>query len=247
MPSERLDKVLVKHEGVRTRSQARDLIKRGQVRVDGRIVTKPGSVVPEHVDICITQDELNYVSRGALKLKAALRYFDYSVQNAIALDVGASTGGFTQMLLEQGAQKVYAIDVGQGQLSERLTQDPKVIYYENQDARTLNQELIPDLVHIITVDVSFISLQQVLPRPFALTTDSAFLIALIKPQFQVGKEGLGKGGIVRDANLKDQAVKTVRAWMDEQSNWEVEDVIPSPITGGGGNEEFLLGARRQPL
>jgi 23S rRNA (cytidine1920-2'-O)/16S rRNA (cytidine1409-2'-O)-methyltransferase len=184
------------------------------------------------------------VSRGAAKLAAALDRFRFPVEGRIALDIGASTGGFTQVLLARGATRVYAVDVGHGQLAPRLASDPRVISLERCDARRLDRALVPEPVGAIVADVSFISLTKALPVPLALAGPGAWLVALIKPQFEAGRAAVGKGGVVRDPAARQQAVQTVRGWVAGQVGWHIADVMPSPIAGGSGNEEFLLGAVR---
>jgi 23S rRNA (cytidine1920-2'-O)/16S rRNA (cytidine1409-2'-O)-methyltransferase len=240
----RLDVALVARSLAATRSQARDLIGRGCVSVGGDVVTKSATLVAESDAVTVADGAADYVSRGALKLAAALEAFGFEAHGRIALDVGASTGGFTQVLLGRGAAKVYAIDVGHGQLHPRLAADARVVSMETCDARRLTRALIPDPVDAIVADVSFISLTKVLPATLALTTAGAWLVALIKPQFEVGPVAVGKGGIVRDSVAREQAVAAVRSWIAAQRGWDVRGVIPSPIPGGSGNREFLLGAAR---
>ncbi len=182
------------------------------------------------------------VSRGGAKLAAALDAFGLDPRHRVALDVGASTGGFTQVLLKRGAEKVYAVDVGHGQLHARLKDDPRVVSLEGCDARSLERATIPEAIAAIVADVSFISLLKALPAALALAMPGAWLVALIKPQFEVGRARIGKRGIVRDASARDAAVEDVSTWLAAQSGWRVVGVIPSPLRGGSGNEEFLLGA-----
>jgi len=184
------------------------------------------------------------LSRGAPKLIAALDHFGYSANDLVALDIGASTGGFTQVLLDRGAARVYAVDVGHGQLHAQLAADPRVVSLEDCDARRLGPTLVPEAVGALVADVSFISLTKALPAPLTLTRAGAWLVALIKPQFEAGRAAVGKRGIVRDPAARQRAVDLVRDWIAEQPNWRVLDVIASPILGGSGNQEFLLGAQR---
>lgn len=243
MSSDRLDKLLVERKAIKTRSRAADFIRRGLVKVDDQVVLKPSFLVSETAHISIEQSDAHYVSRGALKLKAALAHFDYDITGDVALDLGASTGGFTQVLLEQGVEKVYAVDVGHNQLHDDIKKNSKVISLEKQDGRGLNRKIIQEPIDLIVVDVSFISLLKVLKAPLELMKQQAKLIALIKPQFEVGKEGLGKGGVVRDEELRQEAVLTVRNWMEARPDWHVDGVLCSPIAGGSGNQEYLLGAQ----
>jgi 23S rRNA (cytidine1920-2'-O)/16S rRNA (cytidine1409-2'-O)-methyltransferase len=237
----RLDVALVARGFVETRARARDLIKRGMVRVDGAVVTKAGAQIGASAEITVTGDEAGYVSRAALKLIAALETFDFDPAGRVALDVGASTGGFTQVLLERGATGVYAVDVGRGQLHESLAADPRVVSLEQRDARSLTPDDVPEPVDAITVDVSFISLRLVLPHVMRFAAPEAWLVALIKPQFEVGRDHVGKGGIVTDAAAREQAVETVRQILADQG-WRPCAPIPSPMRGQGGNQEYLLGA-----
>jgi 23S rRNA (cytidine1920-2'-O)/16S rRNA (cytidine1409-2'-O)-methyltransferase len=240
----RLDQALVEGGFVATRSRARDAIARGLVRVAGAVASKPGTLVEGGEELVVLPEAgAGFVSRGALKLEAALTAFGYSAEDCVALDVGASTGGFTEVLLASGARRVYAVDVGHDQLHARLRSDPRVVALEGQDARALTRDLVPEPIAAITADVSFIALEKALPKALALAAPGAWLVALIKPQFEVGPKGVGKGGIVRDIGLRDAAVARFSAWLGAQPRWRVEGIVPSPVAGGSGNEEFLLGAR----
>lgn len=238
----RLDQILTAKGLAPTRSRARDLILRGLVRVDGEVQTKPGALITDGSILSVT-GESDYVSRGALKLAAALDQFDFDAAGRVGLDVGASTGGFTEILLKRGALKVYAVDVGHGQLHAKLKDDPRVISLEGRDARTLMREDIPDPVGAIVADVSFISLEKALPAALALAAPGAWLVALVKPQFEAGREAIGKGGIVRDAAVREAQGARIRVWLDQQPGWRSVGLMPSPIQGGSGNEEYLVGAR----
>src|SRR5690606_22364628 len=240
----RLDRLLVARGLVATRSRARDLITRGKVTVDGVSVAKPGLEISEDAEVSISDGANEFVSRGAQKLEAALAHFGYRPSGVTALDIGAATGGFTQVLLEAGARRVYAVDVGRGQLDRSLSDDPRVISLEGTDARTLSKEQIPEPVGAIVADVSFISLTKVLSVPRSFTVPGAWLIALRKPQVEAGREGVGKGGIVRDPADRERAVSIVRAWLAAQAGWFVDGVVASPLLGGSANEEFLIGARK---
>ena len=241
---QRLDLALVARGLVATRAKARDLIARGEVRVDGAIAQKPAMGVRGEQSIDVDTQAAAQVSRGAVKLAAALDRFGLDPAGRIAIDVGASTGGFTQVLLEQGATRVYAVDVGRDQLHASLKDDPRVVALEACDARTLDRAMVPDAIEAIVADVSFISLRKVLPAVLALAAPGCWLVTLVKPQFEVGREGIGKGGIVRDAALRDGALVGVRAWLAQQDGWSVLGDMPSPIEGGSGNVEFLLAAVR---
>jgi 23S rRNA (cytidine1920-2'-O)/16S rRNA (cytidine1409-2'-O)-methyltransferase len=242
--SQRLDLALVERGLVATRAKARDLIARGEVTVDGRAVGKAAMTVREGQAIAVNAEAAAQVSRGVVKLAAALEYFRLDAGGRTALDVGASTGGFTQTLLERGAARVYAVDVGKGQLHATLAADPRVVGLENCDARTLDLMLVPEAVGAIVADVSFISLTKALPAALALAAPGCWLVALVKPQFEVGREGIGKGGIVRDVALRERALGDVRDWLAAQSGWAVLGAMPSPIEGGSGNVEFLIAAVR---
>jgi 23S rRNA (cytidine1920-2'-O)/16S rRNA (cytidine1409-2'-O)-methyltransferase len=241
----RLDKVLVERGLVASRARAQDLIRRGLVSVAGAAETKPGAVVAASAPILVAGDAVEQVSRGSTKLAAALDHFHFPVEGVIALDVGASTGGFTQVLLARGAARVYAVDVGHGQLHPRLAGDDRIVSLEGCDARRLDRARIPEPVDALVADVSFISLTKALPAAFALTAPGAWLVALVKPQFEAGRAAVGKGGVVRDPTARERAVANVQAWLAAQPGWRSLGVIPSPITGGSGNVEFLLGAVRE--
>ncbi len=242
--SQRLDLALVARGLVATRAKARDLIARGEVTIDGRVASKAAIGVREGQAIAVNAEAAAQVSRGAVKLAAALEYFGLDAGGRTALDVGASTGGFTQTLLERGAVRVYAVDVGKGQLHATLAGDPRVVSLEDCDARTLDRGLVPEAIGAIVADVSFISLTKALPAALALAAAGCWLVALVKPQFEVGRDGLGKGGVVRDAALREKALGDVRDWLAAQTGWTVLGEMPSPIEGGSGNVEFLIAAVR---
>lgn len=244
MAQSRLDLRLVQAGLVATRSRARDLILRGFVSVDGVACDKPSQTLADDARIALSTNAPQYVSRGAEKLVAALDQFGFEARGAAALDIGASTGGFTEVLLSRGARWVYAVDVGQRQLHEKLRRDVRVISLEQQDARTLSRDLVPDPITAVVADVSFISLTKVLAPAMALTAPGAWLVALIKPQFEVGPDAVASGGIVRDEAARDAAVDAVRQWIAGVDGWRVVGLIPSPILGGSGNTEYLIGARR---
>ena len=241
---ERLDVAMVGRGLAPTRSRARDLIVRGLVSVDGVASAKPAFLVREGSSVAVRGEDAFAASRGGLKLKAALAAYGFDPAGITALDVGASTGGFTELLLARGASKVYAVDVGRDQLHPRLKADPRVVSLEGQDSRTLNRVLIPDAIMGIVVDVSFISLKKALPAALALAAPGAWLAALVKPQFEVGRDGVGKGGIVRDDALRIQAVAEIAAWLKDDMGWQVLPALVSPIAGGSGNTEYLIGAIR---
>jgi 23S rRNA (cytidine1920-2'-O)/16S rRNA (cytidine1409-2'-O)-methyltransferase len=242
--SRRLDVAMVEQGLAASRARAQDLIRRGLVQVSGRVQSKAGAAIAPGAQITVAAGVADYVSRGALKLRAALEHFQFSADGIVALDIGASTGGFTEVLLMEGALRVYAVDVGHGQLHPRLAQDARVVALERCDARSLDRTRIPDSIGAIVADVSFISLSKALPAALALAGERTWMVALVKPQFEVGRAAVGKGGIVRDAAARARAVSQVREWVETQPAWRVAGVIGSPIAGGSGNEEFLLGAVR---
>ena len=228
---------------VSSRARAADLIRRGCVTVAGKTALKPGALVNDDAALALAPGEGAYVSRGALKLEAALDAFGLDPAGLVALDIGASTGGFTEVLLAKGAAKVYATDVGRGQLHKRLRADPRVVALEATDARRLDAAIIPEPVAAVVADVSFISLTQALPAALKLAGPGAWLVALVKPQFEAGRAAVGKGGIVRAAEDRERAVARVRGFL-EGEGWTVIGAVQSPIEGGSGNIEFLIGARR---
>jgi 23S rRNA (cytidine1920-2'-O)/16S rRNA (cytidine1409-2'-O)-methyltransferase len=241
-PPRRLDLALVARGLAASRAQARDLVKRGAVSVRGVTVNRPAKTVAAADTIAIADGAGDFVSRGALKLLAALDQFYFDPAGRTALDIGASTGGFTQVLLRRGAARVYAVDVGHGQLNPRIAGDTRVTSLEGCDARSLTPADIPDPITAIVADVSFISVTKVLPAALALSVPGCWLVVLVKPQFEAGREAIGKRGIVRDPEDRQRALATVEAWMRAQPGWRIVGSLPSPIAGGSGNLEFLLGA-----
>ncbi len=244
----RLDKLLVERGLVPSRERAQGLILAGKVLVDEQKISKAGTSVNSESAIRLLGEDLRYVSRGGVKLERALHHWNMDVTGKVCLDVGASTGGFTDCLLQHGAARVIAIDTGYGQLDLRLRQDPRVRLLEKTNARYLTSEDLKEEVDIVVADVSFISLTQVLPAvvraAFPESHDARAgrqLVVLIKPQFEVGREQVGKGGIVRDEALQQAAVEKVRKTVVELGFRET-DVIESPIVGAEGNREFLLHA-----
>jgi len=235
----RLDQLLLERGLVRSRERAKALILAGEVWVAGKRIDKPGTKVDPETSIELKSSDFPYVSRGGLKLEAALHSFKIVLTAKIAMDVGASTGGFTDCLLQHGAKKVYAIDVGYGLLDWKLRQDKRVVVIERQNIRYLPKEAIPEPIDIATIDVSFISLKKVIPKVMEFLRERAELIALIKPQFEVGKGQVGKGGIVRDEAKRRQVVEDITAFCQELG-FQVKGVIPSPILGAKGNQEYLL-------
>jgi 23S rRNA (cytidine1920-2'-O)/16S rRNA (cytidine1409-2'-O)-methyltransferase len=205
---------------------------------------KAGRTVPADLPVEIKERDHPWVSRGGVKLAHALTHFGIDPKDRVCLDVGASTGGFTDVLLSHGAAKVYAVDVGHGQLDWKLREDPRVVVRERVNARRLASEHIPEPVGLVVVDVSFIGLELVLPAVLALAAPDAVLVALIKPQFEVGKGEVGKGGVVRDPALHQAVCARIEAWLAAQPGWTVLGITESPITGPKGNKEFLIAARR---
>ena len=244
---QRLDQALVDRGLVETRARARGLILRGLVSVDGKTAAKPGELIGEASAIAVAEAAGSYVSFGADKLRAALDHLqgEFNPEGRIALDVGASTGGLTDVLMSRGAAKVYAVDVGRGQLHLRLRSDPRVVSLEATDARALSRALVPDPISAVVADTSFISLTKVLEPALALTVPGAWLIALIKPKFEVGPASVGSGGIVRDNAERARARAIVTDWIAAHPGWRVDDVIVWPGLEGRSNEEYLIGAHRR--
>ncbi|MEO1242803.1 MAG: TlyA family RNA methyltransferase [Pseudomonadota bacterium] len=242
----RLDLYLVEHGLYESRARAQAAIAAGLVKVDGAAAVKPSQKISGGADIQIAGDVHTFVSRGGVKLDSALRSMEIEPAGKICLDLGASTGGFCDVLLSHGAAKIYAVDVGQGQLHDRIAQDPLVINLEKTHAKDLTAALIPDPIDVIVCDVSFISLKKALPPALALAAPGARLVALIKPQFEVGRAQLGKGGIVKPGYKNTYAVcEDMSAWIDEQAGWKSAGYMESPIKGGDGNREFLVGGRKE--
>jgi 23S rRNA (cytidine1920-2'-O)/16S rRNA (cytidine1409-2'-O)-methyltransferase len=241
MARERLDKLLLDRGLVASRERARALIMTGDVLVRGQPQTKPGTLVDPAAEITLRADDHPYVSRGALKLIKGLDSFAIDPGGKIALDIGASTGGFSDVLLRRGAARVYAIDVGYGQLAWSIRQDPRVVVLERHNARSLDLALVPEPCDLAVIDVSFISLALVLPRVRELLRPPPGkpIVALVKPQFEVGRELVGKGGVVRDPQARRGAVDKVRGWAGANGFVAGADV-ESPITGPAGNVEYLL-------
>jgi 23S rRNA (cytidine1920-2'-O)/16S rRNA (cytidine1409-2'-O)-methyltransferase len=237
----RLDRLLVDKGLAATRSRAADLIRLGAVSVGGVTALKPGALLDPCASLSVVSGA-SFVSRGGLKLVAALDGFGLDPKGRIALDIGASTGGFTEVLLERGGERVFAVDVGRDQLHPKLRDDTRVVVLEGTDARRLNASIIKGPVRAIVADVSFISLTKALPAALRLAAPSAWLVALVKPQFEAGREAVGKGGVVRDAEARGKAVAEVRAFIERAPGWKVFAEMPSPILGGSGNEEVLIGA-----
>ncbi len=240
--TERADVFLVSHGFAASRAEAQAAIRAGNVEADGHKVTKPAQRL--HASMNISYEPAHpYVSRGGVKLAAALDHFSLSPQGRLCLDIGASTGGFTQVLLERGATRVYAVDVGHGQLHPRISSDPRVKRVEGMNARDLTAAKVPEPPQVITADVSFISLKLAVPPALHLASPDAWAVLLVKPQFEVGPLGVSRRGIVKDDDLREAALADVTAWVKSQG-WQVLGSMDSPIPGGEGNREYLLAAKR---
>jgi 23S rRNA (cytidine1920-2'-O)/16S rRNA (cytidine1409-2'-O)-methyltransferase len=242
-PRIRLDQLLVERGLHRTRARARDAVARGHVAVAGHIETRPGALVATDAAVISSDPAARYVSRAALKLIAALDHFGLAPGGLACLDIGASTGGFTQVLLERGARSVTAFDVGHGQLDPLIAGDPRVTALEGLNARDLSVVHLTEAPQMLVADVSFISLALALPPALGLAAPGAVLVALVKPQFEVGREAVGKGGIVRDEAAAEAAVAGIARFL-EASGWSLVGRLRSPIEGADGNAEHLLAARR---
>jgi 23S rRNA (cytidine1920-2'-O)/16S rRNA (cytidine1409-2'-O)-methyltransferase len=243
-PKSRLDVALVERGLADSRAKAQALILAGVVYSGERRLDKPGLAIAGDLPLELRGQENPWVSRGGLKLAHALDHFAIDPAGGTWLDIGASTGGFTDVLLARGAAKVYAVDVGHGQLAWKLRQDPRVVVLERTNARRLARADIPDAPDGIVCDASFIGLEVILPAPLALTAPAARLVALIKPQFEVGPAQVGKGGIVRDPDLHREVCARIADWLGRQPGWTVLGITASPITGADGNREFLIAAQR---
>ena len=244
MTKRRLDALLVERGLAETRSKAQALVMAGLVATGERRLDKPGMMVDAGTPLEVKGPYHPWVSRGGIKLAHGLDHFRIDPAGSICLDIGASTGGFTDVLLQRGAARVYAVDVGYGQLAAKLRGDPRVMPRERVNARHLTRAEVPEPVDLIVCDASFIGLRTVLPAALALASPKASLIALIKPQFEVGKGRVGKHGVVRDPSLHREVCETIAGWLGEQPSWRVEGVTESPIRGPEGNVEFLICARK---
>ncbi|KQS56165.1 hemolysin [Brevundimonas sp. Leaf363] len=242
-PRVRLDQLLVQRGLVESRAKARAAIEAGGVTIDGKPARAASQMFEDHV-VLTAVDAHRFVGRGALKLDHALTLWPVAVEGRVVLDIGASTGGFTEVCLERGAATVFAVDVGFGQMHARIAADPRVVNLERRDARDLTPNLIPDAPQLIVCDASFIGLAKVLPAALELAEPGADLVTLVKPQFEMGSSAeIGRGGIVRDAEAQEQALARVKDWLAAEG-WSVRETTDSPITGGDGNREFLLWAQK---
>jgi len=242
---ERLDKVIKRRRLIRSRSRAQRMIEAGRVKVDGCVITRPGHPIDPEAVIEILSYE-KYVSRGGEKLEAALERFRVDPRGRVCLDIGASTGGFTDCLLQHGAAKVYAVDVGHDQLHPNLRRDPRVIVREGLNARYLEPEDIGEAVDLATIDVSFISLRLLLPPLAEILAPNGKIIALFKPQFEVGKDLLPKDGVIKDVSRRAAALEAFKGFVKAETRWTVASEIPSPVRGKGGNEEYFVLLRGRP-
>jgi 23S rRNA (cytidine1920-2'-O)/16S rRNA (cytidine1409-2'-O)-methyltransferase len=247
MAKTRLDQLLVERGLVESRNRAQALIMAGKVTVGDKTADKAGQQVAEDAVVALKEKDHPWVSRGGLKLDHALTHFGLDVTGLVAMDVGSSTGGFTDVLLQRGAARVYAVDSGTNQLAWSLRNDPRVVVHEQTSARILTAAHIPEPIGIIVCDASFIGLAKVLERPLTFAAPDALLVALIKPQFEAGRAEVGKGGVVRDPAGHERVCAEVRAWLEAQPGWAVLGLTTSPITGPEGNVEFLIAARRGPV
>ena len=237
--------MLVDHGLVESRTRAQALIMAGLVFAGTRKVDKPGQTLADDVVLDVRGRDHPWVSRGGIKLAHGLAHFGWAIDGLVAIDVGSSTGGFTDVLLSQGATRVYAVDSGTNQLAWKLRQDPRVVVHEQTSARILTEAHIPEPVDLIVCDASFIGLAKVLERPLSFARRGARLLALIKPQFEAGRDEVGKGGVVRDPAIHARVCREVAAWLEGQG-WRVEGIVESPITGPEGNVEFLIAAHADP-
>jgi 23S rRNA (cytidine1920-2'-O)/16S rRNA (cytidine1409-2'-O)-methyltransferase len=239
----RADQILVERGFFESRERARRAIMAGEVRVGEDVVGKPAAMIDIGAPISIAESP-QFVGRGAMKLSGALDHFKINVRNKTGLDIGASTGGFTDCLLQRGATKVFAVDVGRGQLAWKIRNDPRVVVLEKVNARFLSREQIPQPVDLCAIDVSFISLTLILPRAFELITPDGMILALIKPQFELQRQDVGRGGIVRDPALHEKAQEKIVKFVEE-ADYRVVGLVPSTITGTDGNQEFFICIRKR--
>ena len=239
----RADILLFERGLCESRARAQQLIRAGHVRIGAdHVVRKPSEEVSGEADLRVVE-RCPYVGRAGLKLQAAVDACDPELAGCVALDIGASTGGFTDLLLQRGVARVYAVDVGYGQLHQRLRRDPRVIVRERLNARYLTAEHVPEPIDLLTADVSFISLRKILPTAARFLKPGAWVFTLIKPQFEAGRREVGTGGVVRDAAVRDRVVREVCSFAHEQLGWREVRVVPSPITGSAGNQEFVAAFR----
>ena len=239
----RVDQLLVERGLAESRTRAQALIMAGLVFSGDRKLAKSGDTLPGDAPLEVKGRDHPWVSRGGIKLDHGLTHFSWDVAGAVAIDVGSSTGGFTDVLLARGAARVYAVDSGTNQLAWKLRQDPRVVVHEQLSARLLTADHIPKPIDLIVCDASFIPLAKVLPVPMGFARPGARLLALIKPQFEAGREDVGKRGVVRDPAVHGRVCREVSAWLEKQG-WRIDGITSSPITGPEGNVEFLIAAQR---
>ena len=244
MPKQRLDTLLVARGLAASRERARALVMAGAVFGDETRLDKPGLRLDEDAPLHVRGSDHPWVSRGGIKLAHALETFGLTPRGRVCLDIGASTGGFTDVLLANGAARVYAVDVGRGQLAWRLRNDARVVVLERTNARFLDGALVPEPVGALVCDASFIGLATLLPAPLALCAPGAWAVALIKPQFEAGRDAVGRGGVVRKASTREAVCSRVRDWFASRPGWRVLGLCESPITGPAGNVEYLIAAER---
>lgn len=245
MKKMRLDQALVERALYPSREQAQRAVMAGEVRIGTEIAQKPSQLIDPNAAITAGGTP-RFVGRGGLKLEGALEFFRIDVRDQIVVDVGASTGGFTDCLLQRGARRVYAIDVGHGQLAWKIRNDPRVVIFEKTNARTISPSLIGESAQLCVIDVSFISLTLILPNAFELITPNGIVLALIKPQFELERAEVARGGIVREASLHEKAQRKIESFVEAAGN-EVVGLVPSCITGADGNQEFFICARKRSV
>ncbi len=238
MPKIRLDQLLVQRNLADSREQAQRLIRAGMVRVKEQPANKPGHQYPDDAEIFVKEKE-KYVSRGGLKIEGAHKQFDFELEGSICLDIGSSTGGFTDFMLQHGAAKVYAVDCGTNQLHYKLREDPRVVVMENTNARYITEKDIPEKADFCSIDTSFISLTRILPPLKSLIKPGGHIVSLIKPQFEAGKDQVGKGGVVRDPAIHKEVIEKIKAFGTNELGFIWLELCTSPITGPAGNIEFL--------
>ncbi len=243
MKKMRLDNLLVERGLFPSREQAQRAIMAGEVKVGTRVAAKASEFLLADAEVAV-KSAPKFVGRGGLKLEGALDFFDVDLAGKVALDIGASTGGFTDCLLQRGAKKVYAVDVGHDQLAWKIRNDPRVVVLEKVNARSLSRKEIPEDVDLCVIDVSFISLTLILPNAFELVRANGVILALIKPQFELERSDVGRGGIVREAELHEKAKRKIASFVEAAGN-VVVDLVPSTITGADGNQEFFICVRKQ--
>jgi len=223
----------------KSRQRAKALIMAGKVLVNNVLADKPGTLIPSDAHICVKQDDNPFVSRGGLKLDHAIRTIPVDVKGLVCLDIGASTGGFTDCLLKHGASKVYAVDVGYGQFDWKLRQDKRVVVIERTNIRYMEFERINRRVDLVTADTSFISLKVVIPSAEKFMRNGTMILALIKPQFEAGRKNIGKGGVVKDPEIRHQVIQDIKNFFKNRG-YDVNQVVPSPVKGPKGNREYII-------